>query len=304
MSAITSELVKTLREKTGAGMMDCKKALLEVDGDLEKAIDFLRKAGTLKAAKKSSRVTAEGLINIQSEGAITSLVEVNCETDFVAKNEDFLQFLSQTNQTVLQSKPQNLDALLTAHLVGHKGVSVGERVAELIAVIGENISVRRFAWYEAKADEQVGSYTHMGNKIGVLVKVQGLKDANPEVLKNLAMHVAAMAPRYLQASQVPADVLAREKEIYQASLQEQDKKKPAQIVEKILEGKMKKFYDEVCLENQIYIRDPSGKQKISDYLKSVSPKALILEFVRFQVGEGIEKRQESFAEEVAKLQAS
>lgn len=298
MSAITAATVKELRERTGAGMMECKKALTESSGDIEGAIDFLRKSGALKAAKKSSRVAAEGLINVLSEGPLVSVVEINCETDFVTKNEDFLKFLSDVNQTIIKNSPANLEALLALPIITDTAKTVAEKTTDLVAKIGENINVRRFALLKAGLGEKVGSYTHMGNKIGVIIKIKGDK-VSDEVIRDIAMHTAASAPSYLVAADVPASVVAREKEIYRETLK--NEKKPAEVIEKIMVGKINKFFDDICLTGQVFVKDPSGKQKVADFLKSQDPVSSIVEFVRLQVGEGIEKKKDDFAEEVAKL---
>lgn len=297
MAAITAALVKELREKSGAGMMDCKKALGECDGDIDAAIEHLRKVGVLKAEKKSGRIAAEGLIDILQEGALASIVEVNCETDFVAKNADYLNFLAKVSQCLHKTKPADLGLFLESPFLD-EGKSVSEKLTELIAVIGENITVRRFELMECSAGEKIGTYSHMGNKIGVLVKVKG-DQVNDETLKDIAMHIAAASPRYLRSSDIPSVVIEKEKEIYRENMK--DEKKPAEIIEKIIEGKVRKFASDVCLEEQIYVKDPNGKQNVAAFLKTVDPTAQIVSFARLQVGEGIEKKADDFAEEVAKM---
>ena len=298
MAAVTAEQVRELRDKTGAGMMDCKKALAESQGDMEKAVDFLRKAGMASAAKKAGRLASEGLVEIVREGNVAAMVEVNCETDFVGKTEDFQNFLKQLTQEVAQHKPADLEALLK-HNFQSQGKPVEVVVQEMVGKIGENISVRRFSLLQAGQGEQFGAYLHMGNKIGAIVKAKGdpakLKE---EALKDVAMHVAAAIPRYVRKEQIPAEEKAKEKEIYLAQMK--DSGKPAEILEKIVEGKLAKYAADVCLEDQIFIKDPTGKKSVSKYLQEIDPSAKIVEFVRYQVGEGLAKKEEDFAAEVAK----
>ncbi len=298
MAAITAELVKELREKTGAGMMDCKKALAETGGDLEKAVEQLRKQGMASAGKKAGRLASEGLIDIAVEGNVAAMVEVNSETDFVAKTPDFQNFVKAVAQHVAKAKPASLEALLQQTPAG-AAANYETLVKELIAKIGENISIRRFSLLQAQANEKFGAYLHMGNKIGAVVKVQG--DAgklNDEILKDLAMHVAAAAPRFVHREQIPEDVKAKEREIYLAQLA--DSGKPKEMLEKIVEGKIGKFASEVCFQEQVFIKDPSGKKSVLKHLQETDPSARVVEFVRFQVGEGMAKKEEDFAAEVAK----
>ncbi len=298
MTAITAELVKELREKTGAGMMECKRALSETNGDMEKAIEHLRKKGIAAAGKKSGRLASEGMVAIMLSGNSAALVEINCETDFVCKTSGFQNFLKAVCEQIAQHKPANLEILLGQNLKD-TGKNFDTLTKELIAKLGENISIRRFTIFELKPGERVGSYVHMGNKIGVMVKVKGDEaKLTQEVLKDLAMHVAAAAPRFLNRERIPLEVLAKEKEIYLAQMK--DSGKPAEILEKILQGKVAKFGNEVCLAEQIFIKDPHGKVTVSQYLKSADPSAVILDFVRYQVGEGLAKKEEDFAAEVAK----
>jgi elongation factor Ts len=298
MTAISATMVKDLREKTGAPMLDCKNALSEAGGDMEKAVEVLRKKGMASAAKKSGRLASEGLVHIHPEDKAVAMVEVNCETDFVGKTEEFQAFVKKVAHHVLKNNPKDRETLL-AQTWDNSGKSVEEITKEMVAKIGENISIRRFHQIHRKADELVGHYIHMGSKIGALVLVKGdggkLKD---EALRGVAMHVAAAAPRFVSADRIPGEVLQKEKEIYAAQMK--DSGKPAEILEKILDGKLKKFATEVCIEDQIYIKDPEGKSSVGKYLKSLDPHAKILDFVRFQVGEGLEKKQEDFAAEVAK----
>ncbi|HCU24984.1 MAG TPA: elongation factor Ts [Deltaproteobacteria bacterium] len=298
MAAITAELVKDLREKTGAGMMDCKKALAEAEGDLEKAVEVLRKAGMASAGKKAGRLASEGLIDIHIAGPVAAIVEVNSETDFVAKTLDFQNFVKQVAEHVTQAKPASVEALLQQVPAG-AAANFETLTRELVAKIGENLSIRRFTLLEAKAGERFGAYLHMGNKIGALVQVKGdAAKLSPELLKDLAMHVAAASPRFLKREQIPEDVKAKEREIYLAQLQ--DSGKPKEMLEKIVEGKIGKFAAEVCFVEQGFIKDPTGKKSVQKHLQESDSSAQIVEFVRFQVGEGMAKKTEDFAAEVAK----
>lgn len=297
MTAISASMVKDLREKTGAGMLNCKNALTESNGDVEKAIEILRKKGVASAEKRAGRLASEGLICIHQDSNVVSLVEINCETDFVAKNEEFQGFVKKVAEHALKNKPTDLAQMLSQEFGGTKK-SLEDVVKEQVTKIGENISIRRFALIEAAAGEQVGQYTHMGSKIGALVRVRGdAAKVSQGVLKDLAMHVAAAAPGFLNSEAIPAEVIEKEKEIYLAQLKESGK--PPEILEKILQGKINKFSTEVCLVNQLFIKDPDGKNSVSKHLKGIDATAEILEFVRFQVGEGMAKKEEDFAAEVA-----
>lgn len=297
MSAISAAMVKELREKTGAGMLDCKNALTETNGDMEKAVEELRKKGVASAAKKASRLASEGLVHIYQTNGQATIVEVNCETDFVAKNEDFQAFLKLVAARVAETQPKDLAELMNQEFSA--GKTTEQALQELIAKIGENLSVRRFATLKAEAGQLLGAYTHMGSKIGTLVLIQGDSGKiDEETQKGVAMHVAAAAPRFLKPENIPQEILDKEKEIYEAQLK--DSGKPAEMLEKILPGKLKKFASEVCLTEQIYIRDPNGKNSVVKFLKSLDPQAEVIAFVRYQVGEGLEKKQEDFAAEVAK----
>jgi elongation factor Ts len=285
---ITAALVKELRERTGAGMMDCKKALVATDGDMEKAIDYLREKGLSKAAKKAGRVAAEGAVvsYVSEDGKVGALVEVNCETDFVGSNADFKALASSIAKHVAETNPADLEALLASAM---NGKTVKDVVTEAIAKIGENISVRRFVRYES-AEGKVYSYIHAGGKIGVLVDMKG---GDAELGKNIAMQVAAANPSYLNRSEVPASELEHEKEVL--TEQARNEGKPEKIIEKMILGRINKYYEEVCLVDQIYIRD--NKMSITKLLKANN--AEVARFARFQLGEGIEKKKENFAEEVA-----
>ncbi len=287
MAQITAALVKELRERTGAGMMDCKKALSAVEGDMDKAIDFLREKGLAAAAKKAGRIAAEGVVGafVAADGKIGTIVEINCETDFVAKTDNFKELVTKIAAHIVATKPADVDALLASELDGQ---SVADLVTASVAKIGEKISVRRFALFEAPEGE-VAAYIHGGGKIGVLVELKG---GNAELGKDIAMHVAAANPSYLERSQVPAAELEHEKEVL--AEQAKNEGKPEKIIEKMVLGRINKYYKEVCLVDQEYVKDPD--QTIAKLLKANN--AEVLAFARFQLGEGIEKKQEDFAAEV------
>ena len=287
--AITTALIKELRERTGAGMLDCKKALEENGGDIEKAIDWLREKGIAKAAKKSGRVAAEGLVfaAVSADRKKGAILEFNSETDFVAKNDEFKTFGEKLVQLSLEHDLTREDELKAFELEGKK---VEDNLTELIAKIGENMNIRRLKL--VSTDGFIETYIHLGGKIGVLLNVSGeATPENVEKAKGVAMHVAAMDPKYLNSDQVTADDLEREKEIARHQLQQEGK--PENIIEKILEGKMRKFYEENCLVNQKYVRDDSVTIE-----KFIAPSSII-SFDRFKVGEGIEKEEADFAAEVA-----
>jgi elongation factor Ts len=295
-------MVSELRSKTGAGMMDCKKALTEANGDFETAVDILRKKGLSAAAKKAGRVAAEGLIVAAGAGNTCVLVEVNSETDFVAKNVDFQKFAQTVAATVLDVAPADVEALQSVALpaLGH---TVGDELNLQIATIGENLTIRRF---ERFALEQgvVASYIHAGGKIGVLVALTTSKGDDPRVAvlaRQLAMHVAAASPQYLQRSDVPAVVLDREKDI--ASSKARESGKPANIIEKIVDGQINKFFGEVCLLEQAYVIDPDLKiAKVVEQLgKEINAEVTLTAYARYQLGEGLEKKQDDFAAEVAAM---
>ena len=289
--AITTALIKELRERTGAGMLDCKKALEENGGDIEKAIDWLREKGIAKAAKKSGRVAAEGLVfaAVSADRKKGAILEFNSETDFVAKNDEFKTFGEKLVQLSLEHDLTSEDELKVFELEGKK---VEDNLTELIAKIGENMNIRRLKL--VSTDGFIETYIHLGGKIGVLLNVSGeATPENVEKAKGVAMHVAAMDPKYLNSDQVTADDLEREKEIARHQLQQEGK--PENIIEKILEGKMRKFYEENCLVNQKYVRDDSVTIE-----KFIAPSSII-SFDRFKVGEGIEKEEADFAAEVAAM---
>jgi len=284
MTAISAEKVKELREKTGVGMMECKKALTESGGDFEKAVDILRQRGLAAAAKKSGRIAAEGVIGLFATEKAGVLVEINSETDFVAKNEEFQKFAKAVAEVVLTQNPPDVEAVSALPL---GGVTVEARRQELVQKIGENLSVRRFVRFETAG--RISSYLH-GTRIGVLVDSEG---GDEQLGKEVAMQIAAANPMYLSRETIPAEALEREKAIFEAQAKESGK--PAAVIGKMIEGKLEKFYGEVCLLEQAFIKDPEGKQRIKDILKG----AAVRRFARFQVGEGIEKRKDNFCEEVA-----
>lgn len=288
MAQITAAIVKELRERTGAGMMDCKKALVATEGDMEKAIDFLREKGLSQAAKKAGRVAAEGAVvaHVTEDGKVGAIVEVNCETDFVGQNENFQALAKSIAALIVETNPPDVETLLASEL---DGKAVKDVVTEAIAKIGENISVRRFVRFES-AEGKVYSYIHAGGKIGVLVDMKG---GDLELGKDIAMQVAAANPQYLDRTEVPASELEHEKDIL--TEQARNEGKPEKIIEKMVLGRINKYYKDVCLVDQEFIKD--GDLTISKLLKSKN--AEVARFARFQLGEGIEKKQENFAEEVA-----
>jgi elongation factor Ts len=299
--SITAAMVSELRKKTGAGMMDCKKALTETGGDMEQAVDFLRKKGLAAAAKKSGRVAAEGMVLAAGEGPIGALIEVNAETDFVAKNEAFQAFAAGILDVVMQNEVADVEALKALAFPG-SGRTVGEELTHQIATIGENMDIRRLVRVQLEQGA-VASYVHGAGKIGVLVALESASadDRLAELGKQLAMHVAAAAPQYLNRSEVPATVIEREQDIMRAKALESGK--PENIVEKIIVGQINKFYGEVCLEEQAYVIDPDQKvgKVVAALAKELGTEIKLSGFSRFQLGEGIEKREDDFAAEVAAL---
>ena len=298
--AITAQMVKELRETTGAGMMDCKKALTEADGNMEKAIDLLREKGLSKAAKKADRIAAEGLVNIEmnAEGNAASIVEVNSETDFVAKNQDFKDFVKDVAQMVLEGDYADVPALLAAN---HKeGKALQDVLNDRIATIGEKIDVRRFA--KLSVDGKVGGYIHGGGKIGVLVQLE--TSANDEKVvalgRDIAMQVAAMNPKYISRDDVDKDYIAHETEVL--TQQALNEGKPANIVEKMVVGRLNKELKEVCLLDQVFVKDSelTISKLVAKVAKEVGADIKVAGMLRYEVGEGIEKKEENFAEEVAK----
>ena len=287
--AISAKLVKELREKTGAGMMDCKKALEACDGDLEKSFDWLREKGIAKAAKKADRIAAEGLAAFTVAGDSAAMVEVNSETDFVAKNAEFQELVKTICDTVANNKPATLEDALKIEIDGKALETI---IAEASGKIGEKLSFRRFKVFTKEADEVFGAYSHMGGKMVSVVK---LKDADEEKAKDIAMHVAAINPQYISQNEIPQDVRDREDAV-QSEIMANDEKlkgKPEKVLEGIKRGKLNKVFSEMCLLDQEFIKTP--KETVAKYLG----KSTVLEMARFQVGEGMQKREENFADEVA-----
>lgn len=286
--AITAQMVKELREKTGAGMMDCKKALTETDGDMEKAIDLLREKGIAKAAKKADRIAAEGITSILTEGNQAVILEVNAETDFVAKNEQFLNLVQDIAKQLLNSKPETVEEALEQKMPN--GESLSEFINSAVAKIGEKINLRRFTIL-SKGDQDVfGAYQHLGGRISVLTVLEGTTDES--IAKDVAMHAAALNPKYVSREQVPAEEVEHEKEVLKQ--QALNEGKPENIVEKMVIGRLNKFYGDICLLEQDFVKNPDVK--VGQFVKSNN--ATVKELVRYEVGEGLEKRQENFAEEV------
>lgn len=284
---MNAKLIKELRDISGAGMMDCKKALEENDNDIKKATEWLREKGIAKAAKKAGRIAAEGLSTVITEGNKAVILEINCETDFVAKNEKFQNFVNEVARTILNSNAKTNEEALA--LPCEDG-TLNDAVTNMTATIGEKISFRRFTLLEKSDDQNFGAYIHMGGKISVLTLLDG---ANEEVAKDVSMHAAAMRPEYVKKEQVPEEQVEHEKKI----LTEQAiaEGKPANIAEKMVMGRINKFYKEICLEEQEFVKDNSVS--VAKYVSNNDGK--IVDVIRYEVGEGLEKRQENFAEEVA-----
>lgn len=287
MAQITASLVKELRERTGAGMMDCKKALTQTDGDIDAAIDYLRENGIAKAAKKADRIAAEGLSYIEVKGNKAVILEINSETDFVAKNEKFVALVKNVAEAILAAEPKTLEEALQ---VEAQGGTVEAVINEGIATIGEKLSLRRFEVVTKSDADAFGAYSHMGGRIGVLTLVKGSTDE--EAAKDVAMHIAALAPRYLDESEVPADVLEHEKKVL--TEQALNEGKPANIVEKMIVGRINKFLEEITVVKQKFVKDDSFT--VEKFVASKGGK--LTKFVRYEVGEGIEKKEDNFAEEV------
>ena len=286
---ISASLVKELREKTGAGMLDCKKALEACDANLDAAVDWLREKGISKAAKKADRIAAEGLAAILVDGNKAAIVEVNSETDFVAKNSEFTSMVDEILKAIINNDVKtNEDVLNTSCSEG----TINDLIISKTAKIGEKLSLRRFAKVEKNDNEVFGSYIHMGGKIAVLVTLEG---ANEEVAKDVAMHAAAMRPMYTKESDVPTDVLEHEKSVMREQLLNEGK--PADKIAAILQGKVRKYYEEVCLENQIFVK-AENKETVARFVANNGGK--VISMIRYEVGEGMEKRVEDFAAEVAK----
>ncbi|HWL23650.1 MAG TPA: translation elongation factor Ts [Ureibacillus sp.] len=285
--AITAQLVKELREKTGAGMMDCKKALVETDGNLEAAIDFLREKGLSSAAKKADRIAAEGTTYILEQGNEAIILEVNAETDFVAKNEKFQVLVASLAEQLLAAKPESVEAALELE---KDGVKIADQISTAVATIGEKITLRRFEVKTKTDADAFGAYLHMGGRIGVLVVLEG--STNEEAAKDVAMHIAAINPTYVSREEVSAEEVERERKVL--TEQALNEGKPENIVAKMVEGRLGKFFEEVCLLDQTFVKN--SDQKVRDFVKSTGGN--VTSFVRYAVGEGIEKREDNFAEEV------
>lgn len=286
--AVTAQMVKELREKTGAGMMDCKKALVQTDGNLEAAIDFLREKGLSSAAKKADRIAAEGTTFIQIEGNKAVLLEMNAETDFVAKNEAFQQLVQQVATHLLATEPASVEEALASTL--EDGVTVENAISNAVAKIGEKITLRRFV-IETKTDaDAFGPYLHMGGRIGVLTVLEG--STNEQAAKDVAMHVAALNPAHISRDAVSAEEVERERKVL--TEQALNEGKPENIVAKMVEGRLGKYFEEVCLLDQSFVKNPD--QKVGVFVESTGGK--LVSFTRYAVGEGIEKREDNFAEEV------
>ncbi|TDL97753.1 elongation factor Ts [Macrococcus brunensis] len=286
--AITAQLVKQLRERTGAGMMDCKKALTETNGDIDAAVDYLREKGIAKAAKKADRIAAEGTTYVASKGNDAVLLELNSETDFVARNEGFQALVKEMADHILTSKPADVEALMASEM--SDGKTVENKMNEAISTIGEKLTLRRFVLATKTDADTFGEYLHMGGRIGVLAVVENSTDA--EAAKDVAMHIAALNPKFVSREQVSAEELEHEKDILKQ--QALNEGKPENIVEKMVEGRLRKYLEEICAVDQPFVKNPD--QTVAEFLKSKG--GSLKSFVRYEVGEGIEKRQDNFADEV------
>ena len=304
MAAITAAMVKDLREQSGAGMMDCKKALAECDGDMEAAFELLRKNGAAKAEKKASRIAAEGICKVVVEGNTAVVLEVNSETDFVAKNEKFQTYVEKVANQILKSDVASIDELLAQPWAEDSSKTVNDVHVEMVATIGEKLSLRRFE--KVTTDGFVVSYTHGGGRIGVIVDMAGAEsDAAKEAATNLAMQIAALNPKYVSRNEVSAEYIAHEKEILLAQIMNDPKEsqKPEKVINGMIEGRVSKELKEICLLDQVYVKAEDGKQTVAKYLEQVSKETgselTVKRFVRFETGEGLEKKNEDFAAEVA-----
>ncbi|MBE5909763.1 translation elongation factor Ts [Pseudobutyrivibrio sp.] len=304
MAAITAAMVKDLREQSGAGMMDCKKALSECDGDMDAAFELLRKNGAAKAEKKASRIAAEGICKVVVEGNTAVVLEVNSETDFVAKNEKFQTYVEKVAKQILNSNVNTIDELLAEKWAEDTSKTVNDVHVEMVATIGEKLSLRRFE--KITTDGFVVSYTHGGGRIGVIVEMDGAEsDASREAATNIAMQVAALNPKYVSRDEVSAEYIAHEKEILLAQIMNDPKEsqKPEKVINGMIEGRVSKELKEICLLDQVYVKAEDGKQTVAKYLEQVSKETgselKVKRFVRFETGEGLEKKNEDFAAEVA-----
>ena len=285
--AFTSKDVMELRQKTGVGMMDCKRALEATDGDMDKAIDYLREKGLSSSAKKESRIAAEGIVLDSSKGNKSVLVEVNCETDFVAKSEAFKDFVKKVADYILDNNDVKVEDLTTI---------MAKEIGELVLKVGEKISIRRYTLFEAAEDDIIDTYIHFGGNIGVMVEMSAGTDK--QIAHDVALQIAAMKAQYVSREEVPEDVLEKEKEILRVQAQNEDSSKPAAIIEKMLNGRINKFYKECCVVDQEFIKDSTIS--VGQYLKQ-NGGVKVIRFKRYEMGEGIEKRQDNLAEEIAKM---
>ena len=307
MAAVTAALVKELREMTGAGMMDCKKALAATDGDMDKAVEFLREKGLAGAAKKAGRIAAEGIVvtDLSADEKLGVVVEVNAETDFVAKNEKFRTYAADVAAQALNTSAADMDAFMAEKWEKDPSLTVKEALSSQISIIGENMNIRRFEKVSAE-NGFVASYIHAGGKIGVLVAVETdvVNDAVKEMAKNVAMQAAALKPLYTSRDEVDADYIAKEKEILTAAAKNEKPDANDKIIEGMVMGRVNKELKEICLLDQVYVKAEDGKQSVAKYVESVAKennaKIKIVKFVRFETGEGMAKKEENFAEEVAK----
>jgi elongation factor Ts len=304
MAAITAGMVKELREMTGAGMMDCKKALAQTDGDMEKAVEFLREKGLAAASKKAGRIAAEGIVTtvVTEDGKSAAIVEVNSETDFVAKNAQFQEYVADVAAQALASQANDIDAFLAETWIKDSSLTVAQALSSQIAVIGENMNIRRFE--KIATDGVVVDYIHGGGRIGVLIEAEAevVNDAVKEALKNIAMQIAALTPKYVRRDEISQEFIAHETEILKAQAKNENPDKPDNILEKMIVGRLNKELKEFCLVDQVYVKD--GDLTVGKYLEQVSKevggKVDVKKFVRFETGEGLEKKEDNFAEEVAK----
>ena len=304
MAAVTAAMVKELREMTGAGMMDCKKALANTGGDMDKAVEYLRENGMAKAAKKSGRIAAEGIVKVAVDGNKAAIVEVNSETDFVAKNNDFNAYVDAVAAQALTTTAADIDAFLAESWAGDTSKTVADELASQVAVIGENLKIRRFAQMQAE-NGFVASYIHMGGKIGVLVDVETdvVNAEIEEMAKNVAMQAAALKPVYTSRDEVDAEYIAKETEILTAAAKVEKPDANDKIIEGMVKGRVNKELKEICLLDQVYVKAEDGKQSVAAYVAAVAKangaNIKIKKFVRFETGEGLEKKNEDFAAEVA-----
>ena len=305
--AITAAMVKELREISGAGMMDCKKALNETNGNMDEAMEFLRKNGQAKAEKKASRIAAEGIVKVAVKDSTAAIVEVNSETDFVAKNEKFQTFVGKVADQALASSAADMDAFMEEAWMEDSSKTVKDVLVEQVAVIGENLKIRRFEKVSAE-NGCIVDYIHGGGRIGVVVvaETDNANDTVKEAMKNIAMQIAALNPKYVDRSEVSAEYIAHEKEILLAQIMNDPKEsqKPEKVINGMIEGRVNKELKEICLVDQVYVKAEDGKQTVGKYLEAVSKevgaKVSVKKFIRFETGEGLEKKNEDFAAEVAK----